>query len=479
MPSLSRAPRLILLGALALLAFVAIALLGSIALLDPNAHKARVEGTASQVLGLDVRVDGPMQLRFGPGVRLLLQDVHARKGDADVVAARQVVLHVGWRSLLSGNPQAHRIELHDGSLAVARGRDGRFNFQKDHVPGEQPPERVGPDIVFSGFALTVADSRWDGGPVQARGCRGEVSGLHIDAGPRTSMMAALTLRGDFGCAEVGVGDLTATDVQLSADAKGGVLQLDPVRAQLFGAAGSGRVRADYTGAAAAYRVEHTLRQFPVEQLLQALSLKPVATGRLDLSVTLSMQGSAAHDLQRSMQGTVSLRGQGLTYLGADLDAQFERFESSQTFDLFDVGAMLLVGPAGLLITKGYDFASAARGSQGRSEIRALVSDWRVERGSARAEDVALATAHNRVALRGTIDLPSGQLADLTLALLDAKGCAKAQQAVHGTLRKPVVDRPNPIAALAGPAVRLLQKGAEALAGDRCDVFYAGTVASPK
>jgi AsmA protein len=192
-----------------------------------------------------------------------------------------------------------------------------------------------------------------------------------------------------------------------------------------------------------------------------------------------MQGRTVKELEQTVKGAVSLRGQGLVYHGGNLDEHVERFESSQTFNLFDVGAMLLAGPAGLLVTKGYEFVTVAQGTQGKSEIRVLVSDWTVDRGVARARDVAMATPANRVAIRGGIDFVNDRFQDMTVAVIDAKGCPKVQQQVRGTLRKPVVEKPNAIEALAAPAVQLLKKGAELVSGESsCEPFYAGSVAAP-
>ena len=209
-----------------------------------------------------------------------------------------------------------------------------------------------------------------------------------------------------------------------------------------------------------------------------MSLKPVATGRMDLTAKLAMQGRTTKELEQTVTGTVSLRGQGLTYHGGNLDERFERFESSQSFNLFDVGAMMLAGPAGLLVTKGYEFVSVAQGTPGKSEIRTLVSDWVVERGVARARDVAMATPANRVAIKGGIDFVNDRFQGMTIAVVDAKGCAKVQQQVKGTLHKPQVEKPNAIEALAAPAVQLLKKGAELIGGESCEVFYAGAVPAP-
>ena len=81
--------------------------------------------------------------------------------------------------------------------------------------------------------------------------------------------------------------------------------------------------------------------------------------------------------------------------------------------------MLLAGPAGLLVTKGYEFAAVAQGTPGRSEIRTLVSDWSIDRGVARARDVGMTTAANRVAIRGGIDFVNDRFQDFTVAVVDA------------------------------------------------------------
>jgi len=41
-----------------------------------------------------------------------------------------------------------------------------------------------------------------------------------------------------------------------------------------------------------------------------------------------------------------------------------------------------------------------------------------------------------------------------------------------------VEKPNPVEAVTGPAVRLIKKGAELISGDSCEVFYAGAVPGP-
>jgi AsmA protein len=444
--------------------------------LDPAALKPRVEQAATRALGMEARVNGALALRWRPQPHLVLHDVQVRQRGAAVAAAREVVLGMPWASLFGGEPRVRSVAMHDGTLTIVRERDGRFNFQSNDAPAPQRPARDLPDVTFSRTAISYADVRRTG-RIEGRACRGELRGIHV-AGGEGRLLARLSLHGDAACAEVRAGDVVWADASTNARAEGGVLELQPLRAHLFDAPGSGRVRADFRAAQPAYRLEHTLQRVPVQRLLKALSLRPAASGRADVRMSLEAQGRSLQDLQRSMSGTLSLRGESLTYHAADLDARLQRFESSQNFNLFDVGTLFLAGPAGLIVTKGVDLASAQQGAQGRSEIRLLVSDWKVERGVARTQDVALATPEHRVALAGRIDLAADRFDGMTIALVDAKGCAQARRAVRGPLRKPEIEQRNAIDAITGPAVRLIKKGAELVGADSCEVFYDGAVPAP-
>ena len=90
----------------------------------------------------------------------------------------------------------------------------------------------------------------------------------------------------------------------------------------------------------------------------------------------------------------------------------------------------------------------------------------------------MATKANRIALQGGLDLVNEQFDDVTMALVDAKGCVKVEQKIRGSFGKPVVEKPNLLVSLAGPALGLLKKGGELLLGQECKVFYAGSVAAP-
>ncbi|MEJ2685207.1 MAG: hypothetical protein P8Z71_12525 [Candidatus Sulfobium sp.] len=123
-----------------------------------------------------------------------------------------------------------------------------------------------------------------------------------------------------------------------------------------------------------------------------------------------------------------------------------------------------------------DVYSQTRG--GRGTITQFISHWKIKDGVADATDCALATDHNRVALKGKLDLVNERYEDVIVALLDDKGCAKFTQGIKGSFGSPTVGAVSAFESLAGPISHLYRKAKRFLRGGKCDVFYNGSVQQP-
>jgi hypothetical protein len=355
-------------------------------------------------------------------------------------------------------------EFRKGSLAVSNlklrleRKDGRYAIRP----------ATAARLVYSG----------PGGKVTADRIALGLDNLVIGGEGKDDFLRRISFSGTAGAGEVRTENLAVTDLTSAVAGKDGVLDLDPVTIRLFGGEGSGSIRADLSGSVPRYRVRYSLSRFRIEEIFKVLSPEVRAEGPMNLSATLSMRGKTANEMKRTADGEVSLRGENLAVAGVDLDRTFSRFEATQSFNLVDVGAFFIAGPFAPLVTKGYNFASLYRGSGGSSRIRTLVSDWVVERGVARARDVALATNENRIALMGSLDFAKERFIDVTVALLDGKGCAKVRQKIRGSFLKPEVEKVQLLQSVAGPVLKLF-KQAEKFLGGKCEVVYAGSVAPPQ
>jgi uncharacterized protein involved in outer membrane biogenesis len=475
---MSRSSRIILFALTGFVALLVVVATGLFLLVRANVDKARLEATASEALAMQVVIGGRVRLDLFPSLLVTLEDVHVRNGAVEVASAKAVELGIDPFSLLRSNVLIETFAVKGPWIAIERYLNGRYNFESPQAAEAPLPALYWPRVSFSDGTLLYADKQ-SGAGFEAEHCGVDVSGLRLGGGQRANLLRHLSFTAGLACGQVRTEGLTAVDLKLSAEAKDGVFDLKPIAIRVFGSQGPGSIRADFSGSEPIYHFRWSLPQFPIEEFFKAVSPKTLASGRMDFSVNLSMQGRTLKMMRQAAQGQISLRGKDLTLAGTDLDAAFSRFESSQNFNLVDVGAFFFAGPLALVVTKGYNFASNFQGTQGSSEIRTLVSDWTVERGVAQAQDVAMATRENRIALHGGLDFVDDRFDDVTMALIDTNGCAKVRQKIRGSFQHPVVENPSVLTSAAGPALRLLKKGSDLLRGRKCPVFYAGSVPAPK
>ena len=462
-------------GFVVLLVVVAFALL---LLFDTNAYKPGLEATASDALEMQVSIGGRLGISFVPGLRLTLADVRIRNRGTDVASAEQARLRIDLLPLLRKEVRIRKIALKHPRISIERDRDGKLNVETPQAAGGMLASLGLSDVSISDATLLYADKQ-SGKGFAAAECGLEVHRLRLSGGSSPDVMKSLSFTAELACGELRRNDFRASDLKVSADGTNGIVDLKPVTMRVFGVQGSGSIQSDFSGAVPLHHVRYSLSKFHVEEFFKTRSPQKVAEGLMDLSVNLNLQGKTVDEMRRTAEGQISLRGADLTLIGRDLDRQFSRFESSQNFNLVDVGAFFFAGPFGLVVTKGYDFAGIFQESGGSSKIRTLVSDWKVEHGVAHAQDVAMATSKNRIALQGGLDFVNERFDDVTFAVIDARGCAEARQRIRGTFDKPVIEPPSVLASLTGPALRLLNKGTELLPGGECEVFYAGSVVPPQ
>jgi hypothetical protein len=467
---------LVALGGLA--GLLVLASLAALLLVDVDAYKPRVEEAASRALGMSVTVEGRLHIGLVPGLHVVLDDVRVRNGGSELVFAESARIAIGLRSLLARELRYDGITLKGTRVSIERGRDGRYNFQKAIGAAAAFPALALPRLSFPELAIVYADKK-DGGGFEARKCKGELTGMRHPGG--ASFLMRLSVSGQLACGEVRGKDTTATDFLIPIEAKDGVFDFKPVTMRVFGGQGSGSLRMDRSTEVPVMRLDYSLRKLRIEEVFKAPATGRTVSGLMDFSTTLSMRGRTRRELRQSAGGDMALSGRDLTLSGVDLDKRYSKFEASQSFDLLDVAAVLLAGPAGLAVTKGYDFSSAAAESGGSTRIRTVDSRWKVVKGVAQASDVAMTTDENRFALRGGLDFVDDEFDEVFVALVDANGCAKVRQRIRGPFGKPVVEKVGVMASFAGPVQDLFGRAADLLSrtGVACEVFYSGSVAPPK
>lgn len=289
----------------------------------------------------------------------------------------------------------------------------------------------------------------------------------------------ISCTGSLNCKELEKRDLKIGNISSSLKMDKGVISLMPLTMEIFGAKAEGDAVADESAAEAVYKIDLKIPKLDFEKLQEAFGKKRVVGGKADLDAYLTIKEKGGRSLMSGMDGTLSLQGDNLVLYTMDIDKVLSSLEASQKFNLVDLGAFFIAGPLGSLATKGYHFGDVynqTRGGQGA--ITRFVSHWKIRHGVADATDCAFATHRHRVALKGRLDLVGERYDNVTVALLNEKGCATFRQNINGPFGSPKVGAVSAAESLAGPVINLFRSAKSLVEGGKCEVFYNGAVRQP-
>jgi len=457
----------------------AVVTLGSRFTVDASAYKGLFETSASLPLGLQVRVRGPFAVAFTGRIHLVARDLRVLNSrGAEILTAERATIAVAVLPLLINQRRVHQITLMRPRLHFERDRHGVLNWAQREEPRGPIPVLAGTRLSLLGGTVRYEDAV-SGTTLEATDVNANVSGIRRRGSHAASLLAGLSFRGKLRCREIKTRTVSIADVNVLAKARGGTLEFDPIAWRAFGGKGLASFRAELSDSIPRYRLRGALSGFEINECLRTLSPDTIATGAMDFSANLASNGRSPAEWSRSLDGDVILRGREIKLRGRDLDHDFARFESSQHLDLSDVGSFFFVGPLGMVATKGYDFARLIGHSDHGTHIRSIVSSWDVRGGELKANDVAMATNKNRVALRGRLDFEHQRFDSVTVAIVDKDGCAKIRQELRGTFQKPELTKPTILMSLLGPARKVVTSVKDLLPGGPCEIFYAGSVPPPE
>ena len=469
---------------------IGLGVLAGIAILvfvDVNAHKPRIESAVSEMTGMEFRIRGKARIGFFPSASIVLSDVLLRNRGTDLAAAEGVRVGVRLRPLLDRRVVITELALEKPVIRIEKGTDGKFNY-------ETPPRPATP-AAGSGEArsapLTVSSGSVSAGKVVYvdRKAKEETRLEAVDLSVRdlvipnasgVSLPKGVSFSGDLSVKGIRTKDRAVSDVRAKVTAGAGVYEIRPFTMKLFGGTGEGEARVDLSGEKTSLKVHYTLAKFRAEESLAGFAKKEFLSGPMTATPDLAARGKDVDGMKRTLSGTVSLRGEGLTLHGMEIDAILSKVEETQKLNLADVGAFLLAGPLGSGAMKGYSYGdlyrSAAR--EGKTRIVRLVSDWTVRDGVAEARDVAFSTEKNRIAMKGKLDLVNGRFVDVTVAVLDGKGCATIRQRITGPFGDPRLDKTSVLQSFAEPILGAFEVARKLIGRTSCEPFYTGAVRHP-
>ncbi len=469
-----------LLGLAGLVATLVLAVMAAWFLIDAEQFKPRIEQAASRALDAEFEVGGDVRTRLFPGPGLRLEDIRISDGEAPWLEAPAMHLRVKLLPLARGDVRIRSLGLVEPEFHLRRDTDGRLNFLPDRLDPEDIPDQTTHlrRIRARDLSLTFTDELSDEEHrIQACSIRGDMPGN----GATEIIDGALRLP-DFEarieCEGLASGQSEISGLRAHLEHHQGRIRLDRLEGQMFGGGLAGEMDFDLTGPGG-HELKLILEGFELAQFVETFHEGQALDGTADFSSEVVFSGLTMADMVESLEGTAELGGSEWILHGQDLDEALGRYESSQQFNLVDVGALVVAGPAGLAVTRGYSFASLFQDHGEQTPVNELVSNWDISGGRAGAGDVAFSTAKNRLAVTGGLDFVGRRFDEMIVAVVDREGCAMVEQKIQGSFQNPEIDEPNFLETIAGPVISLVEQGVEVFRDEDCEIFYDGSVEHPR
>ena len=465
----------------ALVAVIILVWLGFKAYARTDSFHEKMQAVASKGMGMQVSLQGAMDIGLFPSLNVTLHDVHVHNRGVEMGAVDVAYIRFRWWPLLHKDAEVEKVVLTNPRILIMKGTDGTLDLVRSTPPVHKRAH--GPiEVVVTGGVIRFqqaknAESK-SNASVDARDCDATVHDVYSEKPDGRRAVERLSFSsGEMTCKTVITSRFSGTDLKVSGRAPGkGIFDFQPITLTAFGAKATAEVHARITGDQEHYALMADVPGVQIARILSDLHFRPIAEGQVDLAGDLTYSGRTHKEILQSADGAVSFHGRDVTLHGYDLDKELTRFERTQRFDLADFLGLFVGNGTGILATKGVEYGQLIKGRKGgTSHVHVAVVNLKVSHGVVHTEDVAASTDTHRVAAQGKLDLTTDDFDHVTLALVDAKGCVIAEDQLRGSIRKPKMKNPGVIKTLAGPVRHIVNKTKDLFTKRGCSVFYDGSV----
>ncbi|MBE9525870.1 MAG: AsmA family protein [Proteobacteria bacterium] len=195
-----------------------------------------------------------------------------------------------------------------------------------------------------------------------------------------------------------------------------------------------------------------------------------------IAINNNLSGTLENSDFKINNGRVHAKGNNIAINGMDLDKILNDFQSSQSVGLLDVGAVALLGPAGIALSKGNDYTKLVHslGKGGKSKITQLNSDISFANDIASMDDVSFTTGEHQLVIKGQINLLDESFIDFKVATVDKYGCPIYKEEVKGSLSSPMTKTTNIlVGGVVNPLKSVYSKLTSPIKSQCKDPFYNG------
>ena len=470
---------MVLTGLVLLIFMLGLALVVAKAVLNSASVKSKIEIAVSEILDMDFKIGGRINLGFFPYLWLAANNISVSLATDKIASANQIKIDPHLLDLWSLKVHVEELDIHSPRLKFDQEAIEKILALTGKESDDSHPVE---SLVIDSFSISNAKFLYsdDNMTVDLNEMNFKGGGITMIEDRKmvihdvVSFMNAINFSGDVSAGNITSQAFKLENIKAVVKGEKGLLTADPIETEYFGERAVILSYLNLKENAHHVQIMIEMPELDLEKFQKRLGLKKIIKGMTHLRGKFEARGMGIDALLKDINGNFSIKGQNLTLRGIDIDNALDEFKEMRGYGFNDLTALLTLGPLGVVVSHGYHQLEALEkimASTGDSPIQVLVSDWNVVKGVIAAEDVAFSTQRNRVAVKGSLDMPNEEFKNVTIAIVDSDGCIVNSETVNGPFNNPEVKD-------AGILERTVIRPLKRMFEDECELFYDGSVQHP-
>ena len=476
---MKRSSKMVLTGLVLLIFMLGLALVVAKAVLNSASVKSKIEIAVSEILDMDFKIGGRINLGFFPYLWLAANNISVSLATDNIASVNQIKIDPHLLDLWSLKVHIEELDIHSPRLKFDPEVLEKIRVLKGKKSDDSDPVE---SLVIDSFLISNAKFFYsdDHSTIELNemNFRGEgvtiIENRNMVFNDAVSFINAIDFSGNVSAGNITSQAFKLENIKADVEGEKGLLTADPIEMEYFGErtviSGSLNLREN----AHHVQIMIEMSEFDLEKFRKRSGAKDLIKGVIRLRGEFEARGADINALLKDINGNFSIKGQNLTLIGIDFDNALDEFKKMRGYGFNDLTALVTLGPLGVMVAHGYhqlETLEKIMASTGDSPIQVLVSDWNVVKGVIVAEDVAFSTQRNRVVVKGSLDMPNEKFKNVIIAIVDAEGCIVNSETVDGPFENPEIKEAG---ILERTVIRPLKKMFKA----ECEFFYEGAVPHP-
>jgi len=478
------------------LGLVIVGLILFIANINLNQYKPKIEQAVKDVSGYDLKINGDISTSFSPigisiervSVAVPNQNEFASFSDFDVA--------VELMPLLSRKLKINYVVLSNLNLLIEKKKNGKTNFDVEITKKSSSKKRVTSKKEAKFTLINATEVRLKNANIiyidnisnskaNAKNINVTINDISLDS--TKEKLKSIALRGNVEIKQIIYNKYNIYDIDIDFDLKDAVANLNSMKYTIFNSRASAKTRVDMSSEKPKISVENLIPNLKLENFSKKILDKNLLKGVINVKANISFVGSDELSAKKTAKGVVLFDGQNIGIKNYDIDKIVKSYNILKSGDLKKSGTSFL--------SSVMDNTSKGKGAfddlkGGTTLINRLHAKINIAKSVATLSDVAIATANNRVAIKGAVNIVNESLKNVSVAILDKKGCASYSQNIVGSLSSPksksLVSKDEVLVEQVEEMVNMVssffgkkkEKKVKKKSNENCKPFYRGVVKHP-